>query len=105
VPFDLTIQGRDAWEVAKDRALNPRLPGVTRRVVTVAGREAELISIPLDTRPLNTLWLVLDLGDVVVVAQALAGGSVQADGPDYSPFINNPDLLVQVMQDLRPYPQ
>lgn len=105
VPFSLTVQGRDAWEPEKDRVLNPRLPGVTRKVVTVGDRDAELISIPLDMTPVNTLRLVLDLGDVVVVAQALAGGPAYPGGPDYSPFINNPDLLVEVMQGLRPYPE
>ena len=105
VPFNLGVQGRDAWELKKDRVLNPRLPGVTQRVVTVGGREAAMISIPSGTRPVNTLWLVLELDEVVVVAEALAGGPVSAGGPDYSPFINNPDLLVQVMQGLRLYPE
>jgi len=56
-------------------------------------------------RPLNILRLVLDYGDVVVVAAAAAGGPVHPGGPDYNPFINDPDLFVQVMQGLRPYPE
>jgi len=100
----LTVRGRDAWARLEDRVRNPGLPGVTRRTVTVGDREAELISIPLDTRPVNTLRLILELDEVVVVASALAGGPVHPGGPDYDPFINNPDLLVQVMEDLRPYP-
>jgi hypothetical protein len=103
--LDLTVYSRDAWARAEDRVRNPGLPGVTHRTVTVGGREAELISIPLGTRPVNTLWLVLDLGDVVVLATAGAGGVVYPGGPDYNPFINNPDLLIQVMEDLRPYPE
>ena len=99
------MRTRDAWARVQQRVTDPGLPGVTRRTVTVAGREAELISVPLGTRPLNTVWLVLDLGDAVVLAQALAGGPVYPGGPDSDPFINNPDLLVQVMQNLRPYPQ
>jgi hypothetical protein len=78
---------------------------VTRRTVSVGGREGELLFLPLGTRPLNILRLVLDLGDVVVVAQTHAGGPVYPGGPDYTPFINNPDLLIQVMEDLRPYPE
>ena len=54
-PAYLTIYSRDAWELVKDRMMNPRLPGVTRRTVTVGGRQAELIAIPLGTRPLNVL--------------------------------------------------
>ena len=105
VAFRVTSYTRDAWELTKERVLNPGLPGVTRETATVAGREAELISVPLGTRPVNTLWLVLDLGDVVVLATAGAGGAVYPGGPDYNPFINNPDLLIQVMEDLRPYPE
>ena len=103
--LDLTVYGRDAWEPVEDRVMNPRLPGVTRQTVSVGGREGELLFLPLDTRPLNVLRLILDFGDVVVVASAHAGGAVYPGGPDYNPFINNPDLLIQVMEDLRPYPQ
>lgn len=105
VVFDLNVFSRDVWELTKERVLNPGLPGVTRNSVTVAGREAQLISVPLGTRPVNTLWLLLDLGDVVVLATALAGGAVYPGGPDSNPFINNPDLLIQVMEDLRLYPE
>jgi len=103
--LDLQLFSRSDWDQVKDKVMNPRLPGVTRETVTVAGREAELISVPLGTRPVNTLWLLLDLGDVVVLATAGAGGAVYPGGPDYNPFIKNPDLFVQVMEDLRPYPE
>lgn len=105
VPFQLIVRSRAAWAQAEQRVRDPGVPGVTRRVVAVGDRQGELISIPSGTRPVNTLWLVLDLGDVVVLGQALAGGPVYPGGPDYNPFTNDPDLLVQVMQDLRPYPQ
>ena len=104
------MYSRAAWELAKDRILNPRVLStegeVTRRTVTVNGRQAELISVPSgSSRPVGKLRLVIDLNEVVVVAVATALGPISAGGPDYSPFINNPDLLVQVMQDLRPYPE
>jgi hypothetical protein len=106
VSLDLIVRTREAWAVAQDRIREPGLPGVTRRAVTVGGRQGELILVPLGSRPLNTLWLVLDLGDAVVLAQAGAGGPVYPAGPDYSPFINNPDLLVQVIEEnLRPDPE
>jgi len=104
--LDLIVRSRDAWTRAEHQVRDPGLPGVTRRTVTVGSREAELIFVPLGTRPVNTLWLVLDLGDAVVLAQALAGGAMYPGGPDYNPFINNPDLLVQVIEEnLRPYPE
>jgi hypothetical protein len=103
--LDLQLLSRSDWDQVKERVMNPPLLGVTRRTVSVGGREGELLFLPLGTRPLNILRLVLDLGDVVVVAQTHAGGPVYPGGPDYTPFINNPDLLIQVMEDLRPYPE
>lgn len=104
-PVYLTTYSRAAWEMVKDRLTNPRTPGTDRRTVSVLGRDAEMFSAPGGTRPLNALWLILDLGDVVAVADTNSGGRISPGGPDYNPFINNPDLLVQVMQDLRPYPE
>ncbi len=102
----LYLYSKQAWEATKERVTNPALPGVTRSVISVAGRHAELISVPLGTRPVNTLWLLLHLDDVVVVGEAPAGGPMYPGGPDYNPFINNPDLLIQVLEEnLRPYPE
>jgi hypothetical protein len=100
VVFDLNVFSRDVWELTKERVLNPGLPGVTRDTVTVAGREAQLIAVPLGTRPVNTLWLVLDLGDVVVLATAGAGAPDEPPNP-----LINPANLIALMEDLRPYPQ
>jgi hypothetical protein len=105
VDFALTTYSGDAWDLVEDRVTDPRLPGVTRTSVSVASREAELMSIPLGTRPVNQLRLIVEIGEVVVVATAFAGGATYPGGPDYNPFINNPDLLVHVMEDLRPYPE
>jgi len=101
----LQLLSRSDWDQVKEKTINPPVPGVTHRTVSVGGREGELLFLPGGSRPLNILRLVLDLGDVVLVAQAYAGGPVYPGGPDYNPFINNHDLLVQVMEDLRPYPQ
>jgi len=104
-PAYLTVYTRPAWELVRDRMTNPTTRGAVVRAVSVVGRDAELFSAPGGTRPLNALWLIVDLSDVVVVADTNAGGAVRLGGPDYNPFINNPDLLIQVMQDLRPYPE
>jgi hypothetical protein len=108
--LDMTVYSPDAWELAKSAMLNPQLlPGegeVTQRTVTVKGRQAELISIPNLTirRPVDRLRLVVELDPVVVVAQATSVLSADGDS-ELNIFIRNPDLLVQVMQDLRPYPE
>jgi len=108
--LDMTVYSPDAWELAKSAMLNPQLlPGqgeVTRRTVTVKGRQAELISIPNLTirRPVDRLRLVVELDPVVVVAQATSVLSAGGDS-ELNIFIRNPDLLVRVMQDLRPYPE
>jgi hypothetical protein len=103
--LELDLLSRTDWDQVKDKVMNPPLRGVTRRTVSVGGREGELLFLPLGTRPLNILRLILDLNDVVVIATAHAGGAVYPGGPDYDPFINNPDLLIALMEDLRPYPE
>ena len=100
VAFRLTTYSRDAWELVKERILNPKLPGVTRRTVSIRDRQAELISVPLGTRPVNTLSLVLDLGDVAIVAAAGAGAPDEPPNP-----LINADNLTALMEDLRPYPE
>ena len=106
--LELTDYSADAWNLVRDTMLNPRpLPSegeVARQTVTVNGHDAELIFVPQTGRKIGQLRLVLDLDEVVVVALVRSGGPGSA-GVDYSLFIRNPDLLVQVMQDLRPYPE
>jgi hypothetical protein len=108
--FEITVYSPAAWQSAKDWVLNPQTltteGKVTRRTVTVKGRQAELISVPSGTRPVGKVRLVIDLNEVVVLAVARALGPVSPGGPDRTVFINNPDLLVQVIDDnLRPYPE
>jgi len=109
IDLQLVTYTRAAWELAKERITNPKIPGetrpVTRRSVAVKGRQADLLSLPGLTRPVNQLWLIVDMGDAVVLARAPSVGPATPGGPEGSPFINNPDLLVQVMKDLRPYPE
>jgi hypothetical protein len=110
VSLDLTVYSPAAWQIVRERMTNPHpLPTegkVTRRTVRVAGHEGQLPAVPAGTRPINALWLILPVDDIVVVAQAASGGPIDGrTGPDWSPFINDLDLLVQVMQGLRPYPQ
>ena len=105
VSLALTIYNRDTWSKVENQFTNPRLPGVTRRTATVRGKEASLLLLPLGERQLNSLELIVDLGDAVVLGDVHADASSSPGEPDRNPLINDPDLLVQVMQDLRPYPQ
>jgi hypothetical protein len=108
--LEITTYSPDAWELAGESLLNPSPQGiprdysVTRRTVSVVGRDADLISVPSWTRPVNGLVLIVELDPVVVVADAYSVHS--ADGSEENMFINNPDLLVQVIdENLRPYPE
>ena len=104
--LDLQLLSRADWQQVKDKVTNPPLPGVTRSTARVDGTEGDLLFLPFGTRPLNVLRLVLDLGEVVVVAQAYSVTAPATEGGgELSPFIKDPDLLVQVMEDLRPYPE
>jgi hypothetical protein len=111
IGLEITVYSPDAWELARERIINPPPPGVpsrytvTRRTVEVMGREAELISAPSGRRRVNSLTLVLDLGSVVVVPEARS--VLSADGAsEFNIFIKNPDLFVQVIdENLRPYPE
>ncbi len=106
--LDITVYGPAAWEPVKDRILNPRVLStegeVKQRTANVGGRQAQLIAIPgLPSRPVARLRLVIELEPVVVVGEAVS--NLSADGTELSIFIKNPDLFVQVMQGLRPYPE
>ena len=103
--LDLQLLSRSDWDQVKERAINARTPRTSQRTVSVAGRDGDLFLQAAGARPLNALWLIVDLDDVVLVAHTNSGGAIYPGGPDYNPFINNPDLLIQVMEDLRPYPE
>ena len=103
--LDLQLLSKSDWGQVKEKLVDPQASGAGHRAVSVAGREGDLFLRSAASRPLNALSLIVDLGDVALVADTNSSGAVRPGGPDYNPFINNPDLLVQVMQDLRPYPE
>lgn len=60
--------------------------------------------LPAGTRPVNALWLFIDIGDTVVLAQVASGGPGIL-GEDANPLLDT-DLLIEVMvEHLRPYPE
>jgi hypothetical protein len=102
----LTTYSRAAWEPVASWLMTPTSIGVKRWTVAVGDRSATMIMEPgTRTRPVNAVWLVLESDDVVVLADAHSGGSASPGGPDSNPFVNDPDLLVQVIEGLRPYPE
>jgi len=108
--FELNVFPPSEWAKVRQKVQELRISGeprpATRRSVKVGTQDAELLLLPLGTREINHLWLIVELEDAVVVARAHSGGPRYPGGPDYNPFINNPDLLVQVIdENLRPYPE
>ena len=87
--------------VTRERAL--AVPGTTSQDVRVGNWDGELLSLPSGTRPVNQLWLFVDLGDTIVVGQARSGGP-GIPGEDANPLIQA-DLLIDLMAQLRPYPE
>jgi len=85
--------------------MSSKVSSAKRLAVSVGDRSATMVIQTSLTRPVNAVWLVLEFDDVVVMADAHSGGSASPGGPDDSPFVNDPDLLVRVMEDLRPYPE
>ena len=87
--------------VTRDRALAVR--GATSRDVRVGNWDGELLSLPSGTRPVNQLVLFVDLGNTIVVGRAFSGGP-GIPGEDANPLIQA-DLLIDLMEQLRPYPE
>jgi hypothetical protein len=101
----LQVLSRSDWDQVKEKAINARMPGTTQRAVSVAGRDGDLFLQAAGARSLNALWLIVDLGDVILVAHTNSGVAPAAQGEvELNPLIANPDLFIQVMQGLRPYP-
>jgi hypothetical protein len=107
-PFFLTSSvgaGGDASSGLEDvrrRALD--VPGTKHEIVRVGEWDAELFSLPSAPRPVNQLKLIVEIGDVDIIARAYAGGS-GIPGQDPNPLIDK-DLLISVLAEhLRPYPE
>lgn len=88
---------RAALQAAKGAA------GATPRGSKVGHWDAEFVTLPLGNRPVNQLWLFVDVGEMIVIGNA---PSVESGipGQDPNPLIeaNN---LIWAMEQLRPYPE
>lgn len=86
------------------RAMAAGEPGAASRALVVGRWKGELFVLPAPPRPVNTVILFLDVGDMTVIANAGAGRT-GVPGEDSNPLIDS-DLLIDVMaQHLRPYPE
>ena len=92
---------RGGAAVLRERALAVR--GTTSQRVRVGNWDGELLSLPSGTRPVNQLVLIVDLGNTIVVGRAFSGGP-GIPGEDANPLIQA-DLLIDLMAQVRPYPQ
>jgi len=100
---DVLTFSKTQWATAADRVRYPAgVTGVTRKNVTVGGRHAELISMPLGARPVNSRQLIIEFDDAVVLGQTTA--VLANDGRQINPLIDEQTFL-SVMEQLRPYPQ
>jgi hypothetical protein len=87
-----------------ENAITAPVDPTTRESVEVLGRDADLLLVQGGTRPVNVARLIIDLHDTIVLAEAGSGGPLVEGGPDLNPLID-PDELLRVMEQLRPYPQ
>ena len=100
--LDVLSFSKDEWPAAEDGVIHP--PGFPSSVVkntTLRGARAMLVSIPLDTPAFASLRLIVDLEDVVVVAQTT---SAIVGGRDINPLVDEQTFL-PVLENLRPHPQ
>ena len=102
VGLAITLYSDSAWQL---RAASARLPAnAVQRSVSIHGVAGDLYLVPAGTRPINDVRLYVHLGDTWIVALAGSGGSPTPGGPDVNPLIDEQTFL-NVLQNLRPYPQ
>jgi hypothetical protein len=103
-PFYLTSAAKkgSGVEDARRKLLNDS--GTKHEILQVGEWDAELFSLPSGIRPVNLLRLVVDTGDVYVIAKAYAVGN-GIPGQDPNPLIDKDLLISVVAEHLRPYPE
>jgi len=97
VGFWITFYPPEQWESAKARVL-PRSTDVTRQSIIVHGWSAQLFSIPVG-RWTNQL-VIVDAPDGIIVTR---GNASISNFRQVNP-LNDPDVLLAVLENLRPYP-
>jgi hypothetical protein len=87
---------------ARDAAMEVR--GATSKRVEVGPWPGELFMLPAGTRPVNQIWVFIDLGPTIVVAQ-VSSVSTGVPGTDSNPLLEEDLLLFTLAANLRPYPE
>jgi len=99
VAFTPITYGPRAWESARNRVI-PNTEGVIRQAVVVRGWPAELFSIPVGQWT-NRL-VIVEAPDAVIVARA--NTTIARIRRQVNPLVD-PDQLLAVLENLRPYPE
>lgn len=88
------------WGLVSDRVVSQ--PGATVTTVEIDGNQAQLVTVPSQTRRVHYRYLILRAGDWVVLvstATVFAKGGAEAN-----PLMDEAAFLA-VMEQLRPYPE
>jgi hypothetical protein len=83
---------------------HPGAAQVTQRPVTVGGHPATLLEKSIPARPVNSVEIIITVGDTTALLVAGSGGPATPGGPDVNPLLDEQTFL-NVLQNLRPYPQ
>ena len=98
----LLVSSEATWPAKRDALKTTS--GISVTSATLLGRPVEVWRTVTGTRPVNQIWVSVDLGDAVVLANAPSVGGIIEGGPDANPLIDEQTLLA-ALQHLRPYPQ
>lgn len=100
--FQMYSEAGEGPQIMMDRAAAVR--GASAEDVTVGNWPGKLFTLPSPSRPVNKLYLFVDLGDTVAIVQP-ASGTTGLPGEDSNPLIDK-DLLIQVVaENLQPIPE
>ena len=103
VEIETHISPSPSIEQVRAQALGVR--GAESHPVRVGMWRGEAYVLPGGARPVNALWLFVEVDEETVVVIQGEAGSTGVPGTDVSPTIQE-DLLIEVVEEhLRPYPE
>ena len=104
VAFDVESYTKESGEAAAAREQAEAVRGASSHEVAVGPWPATVFTLPGGNRPVNALWMFVDVGETIVLIQSQAG-TTGIPGTDFNPLIQE-DLLIEVVEEhLRPYPE
>jgi hypothetical protein len=103
--LDLSTFRKSDWAMAEGALRSPQGIAGDSNDARIQGREAEIITLSTATRPLNRIYVIMDLGDQVLLVQTASRSTGGRGGiPDVNPLLDQATLL-SVLENLRPYPE